>query len=184
MVALQAPACMSLAAAGLWITFLWLVVYAVKYSFGRQKSLLPFSQTRRPTTDITVKHLNIRLKTVAFNDFHDELSTRLSPNKSPILRPIFLRLYDLGSLVGVVGMLLGFYLLMLTVVSFASELLHAAQDGHQSANTVAKRGLDHVGATSPVAPASGAVRINPIVSLPSRVRVQQRTQLKFIRYQG
>jgi len=169
MAALQAPG-MSLAAAGLWITFFWLVIYAVKYSFGRPKSLLPFSQTRRPITDITVKHLNVRLKTEAFNDFHDELSTWLSSDKSPILRQVLLRLYDLGSFVGVIGMLLGFYLLLLTVASFASELLHTGQEGHYSAGTVTKRGLDQVGATSPIAPASDAVRINPIVSLPLRVR--------------
>ena len=162
---------MSLAAAGLWITLFWLVIYTVKYSCRRPKFLLPFSLNRRPTTEVSVKNLNIRLKTEAFNVFHDELSTRLSPDKSWILRQILLRLYDLGSFVGVIGMLLGFCLLFLTVASLSSELLHTGQDGHHTASTVTKRGLDPVGDTTPpIAPASNSLRINPIVSLPLSVR--------------
>jgi S2P endopeptidase len=162
---------MSLAAAGLWIIFFWLVIHTIKYSCRRPKFLLPFSLNRRPNTEVTVKHLNIRLKTEAFNVFHDELSTRLSPDKSWILRQILLRLYDLGSFVGVIGMLLGFCLLFLTVASLSSELLHTGQDGYHSASTVAKRGLNPIGGTTPpIAPASDALRINPIVSLPLRVR--------------
>ena len=116
-----------------------------------------------------MKHLNIRLKTEVFNVFHDELSTWLSPDKSWVLRQILLRLYDLGSFAGIIGMLLAFYLLFLTVASLSSELLHARQGGHHSALT--KRGLDPVGDTTPrIAPTSDALRINPIVSLPLRVR--------------
>lgn len=161
---------MSLAAASLWITSLWLVVYAVKYSSRRPKVLLPFSQSRRPTTEVTVKHLNIRLKTEAFNLLHDELSTRLSPNKSRILRQILLRLYDLGSLVGVIGMLLGFCLLFLTATSLSSEILRTGRDGHHGASTVTKRGLGHAGdATPSITPVSDALRIQPIVSVPLTV---------------
>lgn len=161
---------MSLAAASLWITSLWLVIYAVKYSSRRPKFLLPFSQNRRPTTEVTVKHLNIRLKTEAFNVFHDELSTWLSPHKSQILRQILLRLYDLGSLVGVVGMLVGFCLLFLTVASLSSEILRTGWDGHHNPSTVTKRGLGYAGDTTPyIASASEALRINPIVSIPLRV---------------
>ncbi|KAF8551614.1 hypothetical protein OG21DRAFT_1499000 [Imleria badia] len=152
---------MSLAAAGLWIAFLWLVIHAVKYSYKGPKFLLPFSQTRSPTTEVTVKHLNIRLKTDAFNPFHDQLSAWLSPDKSPILRQLLLRLYDLGSFVGVIGMLLGFYLLFLTVASLSSELLHTGRDGHHTTSTVTKRGLGHV--ASPIAPGSDALRIIPII---------------------
>lgn len=157
-----------LPAAGLWITSLWLVIYAVKYASRRPKSLLPFSQNRRPTTEVAVKHLNIRLKTDAFNVFHDKLCTWLSPNNSWILRQILLKLYDLGTLVGVIGMLLGFYLLFLTAASLSSEILHAGQD--HNTNTVTKRGLDHVADTTlPMAPASDLLRINPIVSVPLKV---------------
>lgn len=158
---------MSLAAASLWITSLWLVIYAVKYSCRRPKFLLPLSQNRRATTEVTVKHLNIRLKTEAFNGFHDELAGWLSPNKSPVLRQRLLRLYDLGSLVGVIGMLLGFCLLFLTVASLSSELLHTGRDGHTS-STVTKRGLDHTGGTASFA--SDTLKINPIVSFPSGAR--------------
>lgn len=161
---------MSLAAAGLWIASLWLVIYALKYSCRRSKALLPLSHIRRPATEVTVKHLNIRLKTDAFNAFHDELSTWLSSDKSQILRQLLLRLYDLGSIVGVIGMVLGFYLLFLTVTSLSSELLHTRQDVLHGTSPLTKRGLDHIDdPTSPVAPASDALRINPIVSLPSRV---------------
>ena len=161
---------MSLAAASLWITSLWLVIYAVKYSSRRPNLFLPFSQNRKPTTEVTVKYLNIRLKTEAFNVFHDGLSTWLSPNKSRILRRILLRLYDLGSLVGVIGMLFGFCLLFLTVASSSSEILRAQRDGHESASTLTRRGLDYAGDTTPsIASASNALRIHPIVSVPLRV---------------
>ncbi|KAH0828616.1 hypothetical protein J3R83DRAFT_2946 [Lanmaoa asiatica] len=167
---------MSLAAAGLWITFLWLVIYAVKYSSRRPK----------PTTEVTVKYLNIRLRTEVFNVLHDELSTWLSPNKSRILRNILLRLYDVGSFVGVIGMLLGFCLLFLTAASLFSGILRTGRDGHHGASTVTKRELDHAGDTTPpIASTSDTLRINPIVSILLRFGVvRQWAQLKFIRYQG
>ena len=161
---------MSLAAVALWIALLWLVVHTVKYARSRPKFILPFSQNRSPTIGVTVKHLNIRLKTVALNGLHDELSTQLSPNKSRTLRRILLRLYDLGSGVAVVGMLLGFCLLLLTVVSLSSELLHTGHDVRHGASTVMKRGLDDAGQMAP------AYRINPIVSLPSSLRGSSTTR--------
>lgn len=159
---------MSLPTASFWITLLWLIIYAVKYTSRRPRSLLPSSHNRRLTTELTVKHLNIRLKTEAFNVFHDKLSTWLSHNDSQILRQILLKLYDLGSLLGVIGMLLGFSLLFLTVASLSSEILHAGRN--HSANTVTKREFDYVAdPTTPTAPASDLLRINPIVSIPFKI---------------
>ncbi|KAG8221575.1 hypothetical protein J3R82DRAFT_1818 [Butyriboletus roseoflavus] len=137
---------------------------------GDQSSCYRSHKIAGPTTEVTVKHLNIRLKTDAFNVFHDELSAWLSPNKSRILRQILLRLYDLGSLVGVIGILFGFCLLFLTAASLSSEILRMQRDGYQGASTLTKRGLEHTGDTTPsIAPASNALRINPIVSIPLRV---------------
>ncbi|KAG6369924.1 hypothetical protein JVT61DRAFT_1603 [Boletus reticuloceps] len=163
---------MSLAVTCLWIAFLWLVIYAVKYSRRRPKFLLPSSHTRRPTTEVIVKYLNIRLKTQAFNAFHDKVSARLSSNDSRTLRQILLRLYDLGSFIGIIGMLVGFCLLFFTVASSSSELLRTGRDGHHSTSTstLTKRALHHGDITVPTAPPSNALSINPIVSLPLRVR--------------
>ncbi|KAF8128436.1 hypothetical protein EV363DRAFT_423617 [Boletus edulis] len=152
---------MSLAVTCLWIAFLWLVIYAVKYSRRRPKLLLPSSHARRRTTEVTVKHLNIRLKTQAFNAFHDKLSARLSSNDYRILRQILLRLYDLGSFIGIIGMLVGFCLLFFTVASSSSELLRTGRGG--STSTLMKRALHHGDITLPTAPPSNAPRINPII---------------------
>lgn len=153
---------MSLAAASLWVAFFWLAVYAVKYSSRRPTSILPVSQHRRPTIEVTVKQLSLRLKTEAFNVFHDQLSASLSPSNPTFLRQILLKLYDLGSLLGVVGMLLGFCLLFLTLASLSSEILRAG-----GVNKLTKRGLDYV--TGGTAPVSDLPRINPIVSISFKV---------------
>ncbi|KAF9219284.1 hypothetical protein BS17DRAFT_717951 [Gyrodon lividus] len=152
---------MSLAAAGLWISCVWLVIYAVKYLSRRPKLLLPFSQSRRPSTEISVKNLNLRLKTEAFNALHDELSIRLSSNASPTMRQILLWLYDLGSVISVIGMLAAFSLLLSTAVTLSQDVLGTRHVAHQSTNTVAKRGLDHVEDT--VALGHNAFTINPII---------------------
>ncbi|KIK93106.1 hypothetical protein PAXRUDRAFT_145793 [Paxillus rubicundulus Ve08.2h10] len=155
---------MSLAVGGLWVSCLWLVIYAVKYSTRRPKSLLPFSQSRRPSTEVSLKNLKIRVKTEVFNAFHDELSTRLSSKPSAMLRQTLLRLYDLGSLISVIGMLAAFCLLLSTTVTLSLDVLRTRHVSHQNTSVVARRGVHRDEDTfSSNAPGHNAFTIHPII---------------------
>ncbi|KAF8841485.1 hypothetical protein BDN67DRAFT_928192, partial [Paxillus ammoniavirescens] len=155
---------MSLAGGGLWISCLWLLIYAVKYSSRRPKSLLPFSQSRRPSTEVSLKNLHLRVKTEVFNTFHDELSARLSSKPSAILRQTLLRLYDIGSIISTIGMLAAFCLLLSTVVTLSLDILRTRHVAHQSTSLVTKRGMDHGEDTfSSIAPGHNTFTINPII---------------------
>ncbi|KAG9311346.1 hypothetical protein JVU11DRAFT_8448 [Chiua virens] len=113
-------------------------------------------QLSQNTTELVVRHLHARLKTDAFNGFHDKLSVSLSANNARTARQILLRLYDLGSLIGLVGMLLGFALLFFTVASLSSDILHAGR-----IHSITKRATDYT--EDSIRPASDGLRINPII---------------------
>ncbi|KIJ60749.1 hypothetical protein HYDPIDRAFT_98042 [Hydnomerulius pinastri MD-312] len=155
---------MSLVTAGLWISCVWLIIHGVKYSSRRSKPLLPFSHGRRPTTEVTVKNFNLRLKTQAFNELHETLCSRFSSNDCRLLKLMLVWLYDLGSIVSIAGMLTALGLLLWTTVALSRSVFQTQSTYVRSATILAKRGLEYVDNAIPsIAPANDALAVNPII---------------------
>ncbi|KAH7890390.1 hypothetical protein F5I97DRAFT_1799357 [Phlebopus sp. FC_14] len=137
---------MSLASTSLWISCVWLVIHAFKHSSKRSNPVLPLSQGRRQITDVTVRNLNLRVKTQAFNALHDGLSNFLLSGASRQLRQAFLWFYDLGSFLSAIGMLVALGLLAWTTITLSASVLE--QRSATTSGVLSKRGTELLGDSS------------------------------------
>ncbi|KAI6121204.1 hypothetical protein F5141DRAFT_504202 [Pisolithus sp. B1] len=153
---------MTVALAVLWVLCFWFVVYVVKYLSRSSRQLLPLFRPRRQTVEVAVKNLHLRVKTNALNVLHDELCYSLSSDECRLLKRVLLHLYDLGSLVGVMGMI-GALLLLWSIT--ANLLMSMANTSFNSSHgSLVKRGLEiEVGELTPVLAGNGAFSVRAII---------------------
>lgn len=146
----------------LWVTCFWLVVYCVKYLSRSSRQLLPFFQPRRQTVEVSVKDLHLRIKTNALNVLHDELCDSLSSDECRRLKRALLRLYDLGSLVGVIGMIGALLLLWSITANLLMSMAWASFN--RSPSSLVKRGVEsEVGGLTPTLAGNGAFSVRAII---------------------
>ncbi|KAG6873700.1 hypothetical protein C0995_012162 [Termitomyces sp. Mi166 len=152
---------MSLASAFLVLTLVWVAIYALNYllrSF-KTRSLLPSTTSTRhaqrnnwteSTTTVVLKGLHLRVQTTAWNLSHDILSTSLGSRQKACLRRVLMQFYDLGSVVGLMGMVITLGFLLTTgstsAVSLARKVWMSASDPSiepsEALNILAKRSMD------------------------------------------
>ncbi|KAF5381612.1 hypothetical protein D9615_005501 [Tricholomella constricta] len=112
---------MSLASPLLVLTLIWAAIYAIYHLLkpSKAQSLLPFTTNARhgrrnvwkeSATQVTLKGLHLRIQTTIWNLRHDLLAMSLqSPSNAPLSQALKF-FYDLGFVMGLIGMLcaLGF----------------------------------------------------------------------------
>ncbi|KAI6169689.1 hypothetical protein EDD17DRAFT_1748834 [Pisolithus thermaeus] len=153
---------MTVALAVVWVLCFWFVVYTVKYLSRSSRQLLPLFQPRRQTVEVAVKNFHLRVKTNALNVLHDELCYSLSSDEYRLLKRVLLHLYDLGSLVGVMGMI-GALLLLWSIT--ANLLMSMARASFNSSHSsLVKRGLEiEVGEITPALAGNGPFSVRAII---------------------
>lgn len=131
---------MTLALTILWVPCFWLVVHSFKYLSKRSKPILPLSRSRR-RVDVIVKNLHLRVKTQAFNRRHNAISNILASNDRLTTKRTLLLLYDLGSVIAMIGMVIALALLGVMAVNL---LVSVAKIKNKSTlGALVKRGLEN-----------------------------------------
>jgi S2P endopeptidase len=134
---------MSLGTLALSLTILWLAIHAldrlVRTHHRKHASILPSTSARNNinTTHVTLHHIHLRIQTTTLNSTHERLSSAFSTKRFERLRNLLCWFYDLGSGVGVVGMVVGVSVLVWTV----GELVGVSV-GRKMGRRVVKRALD------------------------------------------
>ena len=126
---------MSLKALGLSIIFIWSAIYALYGCFLRYgTSLLPTTSSAgrcdslvTPPVQIGLKILHFRAQTTFWNRAHDRLASGLADKHSSKWRSILTRFYDVGCVLGLVGMLVALSLLLWTTGNLFVSLLVASR---------------------------------------------------------
>lgn len=113
-----------------YVSLFWAVVYLLYYVSLRLRqqhlssSVLPIPSSasrgvtrnlyKSPSTQITLHRLSLRIQSTVFNTKHDSLTETLSMATWSRVRNGLVHFYDLGSILGLVGMLGSLLLLMWT----------------------------------------------------------------------
>ncbi|KAG6918082.1 hypothetical protein DXG01_016534 [Tephrocybe rancida] len=148
-------------AALLVLTFIWAAIHALNYLLKPSSShtLLPSTAFTRysqrnawseSTTTVVLKGLHLRISTTYWNLSHDLLSTSLKNGRIAGLNRVVKRLYDLGTVMGLIGMLaaLGFLLTTggVSAVSLANKLwgstAHTPSTPSEVVGALSKRSVD------------------------------------------
>lgn len=126
--ALSTPTPMSLWTLGLSLTSIWLAIHTLNellLSRSRSLSLLPTPTSvasRASSTQVLVKKLHLRIQTTRWNILHDKLAARLASRRSLRLKTILAAFYDVGSVLGLLGMISAIGLLLWTTAQVAFSL--------------------------------------------------------------
>ncbi|KAH7919843.1 hypothetical protein BV22DRAFT_1099015 [Leucogyrophana mollusca] len=119
----------------------WLVVHGVKVLSRRWKPLLPLSQGRRRSTEITVKNVHLRIQTTIFNARHDALSAHFASREYLHVKQAICYFYHVGSFLGVIGMLGAFALLLWTTATLCGSVFFSG-DSITRAEALVKRSFE------------------------------------------
>lgn len=123
----------SLPSSFLVLTVFWAAIHAIYYLFkpSRAQSILPSNArfSRRniwnsSSTQVILRNLHLRVQTTAWNLPHDLFASSLKRSHGLFLAQSLRRVYDLGSVLGVLGMLAAVGLLSLTTGMTALSLIH------------------------------------------------------------
>ncbi|KAI0325561.1 hypothetical protein GY45DRAFT_1330103 [Cubamyces sp. BRFM 1775] len=117
---------------GLWLSLFWAALYGFRHYRRRtqRKSTLPSLTSsirptstdlfKSPTTRITLQNFHLRYHSTAWNALHQSSTARLA--KRTEWRFVLQSVYDMGSLLGVLGMLGSVALLLWTTIQLSSSL--------------------------------------------------------------
>ena len=156
---------MTLGTLCLCLTCLWLVIHALNYFIltCHRPSVLPTFTTprNRNTTQITLKHIHLRIQTTAWNSAHERLTSRLARKRYDAVRKGMCLFYNLGSGAGVVGMVLVICILGWTLGGLAVRLVRRFAVREDGVNGIVKRALEDTHVVQTVRTTSF---IKPIVS--------------------
>ncbi|KAG6331927.1 hypothetical protein ID866_7160 [Astraeus odoratus] len=163
---------MTFIAVVLWAAGFWMTVYGVKYLSHRSKPVLPLSNglRRRPTVEVTVKNLHLRVETPVLNALHDGLCRVLVLDNHRSLRGFFIKLYDLGSAIGIIGMVAALVLLWGLMVNLFMSALSLQSTSRPS--SLVKRAFDQPLEAQPLISGfddDGMFAVRPIVRLVFKV---------------
>ena len=126
------------------LTIFWLAIHALSTLFPNHTTLLPTTapRLRASSTHITVKHLHLRIQTTTWNSVHDQLATRLASKPFRRARKALNCFYDIGSVVGVLGMVVGVGVLIWTLGELGVGVIGklSAQEGQVGG--IVKRALE------------------------------------------
>ncbi|KAF8234469.1 hypothetical protein L208DRAFT_1393838 [Tricholoma matsutake] len=149
---------MSFVGAILVLALVWAVIHAIQ----RSNLLLPsaYNHFRRnrfldtSTTQVFLNLFHLRLQTTAWNIYHDNLATELKRQRSCMLSKALMTFYDLGSVFGILGMLIGLILLSwtcgLSSLSLATKISNYSNTIPRSVTTgLARRSLEGAAASLP-----------------------------------
>ncbi|TFK37045.1 peptidase family M50-domain-containing protein [Crucibulum laeve] len=111
------------------LALVWSVIYAIKYALNNHSSSLLPSYTRANAglarrsgvfsdTTVTVHSLYLRVQTTAWNAYHDTLANKLS-RRGRVLAAVLRGFYDIGTVAGMLGMLLSLGFLAWTCAGYA-----------------------------------------------------------------
>ncbi|KAI9068996.1 hypothetical protein FKP32DRAFT_1671751 [Trametes sanguinea] len=164
----------------LWLVVFWAALYALRYYRRRNRRIttLPSLTSsswpastelfKSAVTRITLSKLHLRYQSTAWNALHQSSSARLA--KRTEWRRALQLVYDIGSVLGVLGMLGSVLLLAWTSIQLASSMFsHSAQvDAPEQSRQFSKRELPEDDATAAhESPASPALQlIIPGVTVP------------------
>lgn len=151
------------------VSFIWATIYSLdRYLSPHVHTLLPGSTGRRrarfwgtSSSKYILKHFHLRVQTTAWNNQHDILTNRVT-SRHPRIKLFLERFYDTGLVLGILGMLVAFGLLLWTAFSLMQSLLRGP--GLVDAGTIpghAKRELVQEGL---LVPRNSGPLLKPIVS--------------------
>jgi hypothetical protein len=104
------------------VSILWIALHL--FSRSTRGNVLPISASpfQKRHTKVTLKHLYLHVQTTACNRCHEAVSVALRRHDKSKVRWFLTRFYDLGSIVGVLGMLGAFGMLLWTFAGQATNL--------------------------------------------------------------
>ncbi|KAG6833021.1 hypothetical protein H0H87_012279 [Tephrocybe sp. NHM501043] len=118
------------------LALIWVGIHGVNHVLKRSaRSLLPLASVRSDWT-VVLKGLHLRVQTTRWNGPHDVLAASLQHTR---LVRVLRSVYDLGSVVGVLGMLAALAFLLVTGAASAVSLFHKLW---AASEPLAKRSLD------------------------------------------
>lgn len=142
---------------------IWTTVHVVHYCLNssRDQPLLPSSRPSRRRnssgTSVILNKFHLRIQTSSWNSLHDVLTNRFARRRT--LRKIIINFYNVGSIMGVLGMLGATVLMIWTCYQTAMLLLKSsAPPAPIEAPLLVKRGLDTTSSLS------SETFVRPIVS--------------------
>jgi len=168
---------MSLVSHVVALLLVWVAIHAIHYARKPSKthSLLPSTSNSRlarhgfwkkSTTQVILKAFHLRLQTTAWNLHHDILATELKKERRLFLSQTLRVFYDLGSVFGIFGMLVGLGLLLwtcgLSVLSLAGKVLENSSNMPSSDSSgLTRRDLGTVGEAVPLT--EDTLSVKPII---------------------
>ncbi|KAF8154677.1 hypothetical protein B0H34DRAFT_783787 [Crassisporium funariophilum] len=173
---------MSLGSATVLLASIWCIIHLLNYAVNRKGlSVLPTNQ-RNPgsiphrysirnshTTQVSLKALHLRISTTAWNGYHDVLAAHLARRGKYKLNWFFRWGYNLGTVVGILGMLTGlavlFWLSASSVWNLFQMLSNRGPITIYDTLDLARRSVDNdnITPTPGIDSTSQYLRITPII---------------------
>lgn len=156
----------------LWlIATFWAVVYAVRGARTRSatKNVLPGSveqgrKRHNSRVEVQVTTFEIRAETTVLNDKHDFIMDFLDQESNAVLKRVLSAFYNIGSVVGAVGLVLGFVVLAWTPLQLLYSSLSHQMQTSSNASGVYKRDLSDTRNNRGSSTSETRFSINPLVS--------------------
>ena len=158
---------MSLGSGALVLIAIWCTIHLLSYLTSHKSSILPNFQLRkfRRHTRVSLHFLHLKISTTSWNTYHDALSSSLSRRgKYRIVNALLKLTYNLGTILGALGILVAVVVLLWTCTSSAWILLQKMRGstGTLDISHLMKRTIPETSKTHH--PSSPYLGITPVVS--------------------